>query len=173
MANEFRNDFGVGIQFGNLTKTPELKQSNNGQGVYAYVTVAVNSGYYTDANGQQQQRTEFWNFLANDATARAACTLQKGARVWVQYHVNVTPGQKQQDGSYSAERITLRMSGIAQQVFAPQAQAAPVAPAQQPMQPAAQYQQPVAQPATQGPVWTPEATPDFSANFSGNLPFGG
>lgn len=59
---------------GNLTQDPEAKRSQRGE--YCQFTIGVNETW-KDANGQKQERVDFFDIVAFDAVAKAIVSYKK------------------------------------------------------------------------------------------------
>lgn len=96
---------------GNLTRDPELRNTNTGQSVTNF-SVAT-STQWNDVNGQRQERTEFHPIVAWGKLAEiCAQYLAKGRRVYVEGRLQTreweTPdGQKRQRTEIVAENMIM------------------------------------------------------------------
>lgn len=80
---------------GNLTRDPELRQTQGGQSVCSF-GVATNS-FFTDKSGQKQKRAEFHNVVLWGRQAEIASQfLKKGGLVFIEGRLQTRTWQDQQ-----------------------------------------------------------------------------
>ena len=143
---------------GRITKTPETKQKQNGNGLYCYFTLAVDDG--KDANGEKL--TSFIDCIAYDKQASFLGNyIKKGYLIGVNGSLHVSTTQDEQ-GNYN-KRATVRAWSV--ENLQPREQPTQQAQTTQPAQPIQQ-----AQPAPTAPAVAIE-TPTANDDDNNALPF--
>lgn len=109
-------NFNKAFILGNLTRDPELRQTQGGQSVCSF-GVATNS-FFTDKSGQKQKKAEFHNVVVWGRQAEIASQfLKKGGLVFIEGRLQTRTWQDQQGQTRRSteiigERIQLGPRGI-------------------------------------------------------------